>query len=202
MSIYWTGSQSAVTDPTLAEILSFSRLAPGWHYGEGGPIPQQTIAIALSLVRYIRDLGIWDIDAFAGCGGEISLLSTYKGYDIEAIVERDDSVSVAHDFNGNQVSYKARLGYKQATKEILAILGKAWSTSGYFIHEITTPNEIDLPVSPSVTYAGAYRWSNTIVYYQPARVFPLTFERTLTNSLPSQPSSGNSTDQYCLDLTG
>ena len=204
MNIYWSDSQaayadkatSAIADGVLAEIASFAELPPGWHYGEGAPIPQRTIAIATSIVEHVRQLGIGDIDAFAGCGGEISLVLSYSEFEIEAIVESDGSVSVACDLNGSQVSYKACLVYSQAINEISSIVGKAWSTSGYFIREITISDEIDLTVWPSVTYPGAYPWSNMIAYEQPAQAFRFISAPTMITLPRSRPFFGSSTDQY------
>jgi len=210
MNIYWSGGRSAhaggvlnsVGSATVAELMSFSTLPQGWHHGEGGPVPAKTIALAISIVSYIRQFGLVDVDTFAGCGGEISLVASCNEYDIEAIIEDDGSVSVASDRNGRQVSYKSRLDYDDAKKEISYIVGKAWSTSEYFTPETMTLNDSALLVWPSVTSAGAYPSSNMNVYEQPAQAFALTFEPTTTISLPSLLFSGNSTDPRCLEIAG
>ncbi len=191
----WSFGQIGV----VQKIDSFATLAKGWRYGDGGPIPQKTIKLAISLVAQIQHFGIWDIDAFAGGGGEISLVATIGGYDLEVIVEDDGTISVAYDINGKQISYKPRLVHREANKEISAIVGKAWSTSGYFTHETSILKESGLIVWHSAILGEVFPLSTPIAYVPQEQVSQNTLGGTMISLPVSHQRSGSSTPQYSLN---
>ncbi len=42
------------------KIASFARLAKGWDYGRGGPIPEKTRTLAMWWNQFLRTQGAWD----------------------------------------------------------------------------------------------------------------------------------------------
>ena len=87
-------------DRTLRMLDGFERLADGWCYGEGGPLPPETTNAAASLVRTGRTLGYAHSDAFPGLSGEVMVVFYGHGHCIEITLQRDLSVNVIHEAPG------------------------------------------------------------------------------------------------------
>jgi len=202
--VYSGGRLHALLENSVeAKIKSFAHLEEGWRFGEGGPIPQETINLALEMVSYLNNqFGIWDIDVFPGAGGEISIVSSYNEYDIEAIVEADHTISVAHDHQKEQVAYKPNLVMERAKREINAIVGKAWTVSEYFTHATTILSEIGGTASHSAIWATASLSSTTIVSTTTVLTSQPTSSAITTILAPIRQPFGGSIRTYSPLLTG
>ena len=79
-------------------LQSFAKLAVGWHYSEGGPIPQSRIDLAIKWCEWLEANNLGDIHAFPGQDGCI-LLAVYISarYDLDVFLEVDDTITVAFD---------------------------------------------------------------------------------------------------------
>src|SRR5258708_2340605 len=91
------------------KIASFARLAKGWDYGRGGPIPEKTRTLAMWWNQFLRTQGAWDADAFAGSDGEIVLATSLGDHYLEIIIEADDTASVAYDLKHKQQFFRPHL---------------------------------------------------------------------------------------------
>jgi len=152
-------TQAAVTclleNSVEAKIKSFAHLKrDGFWRGRSNTARNHQPCIGDGFIPN-NQFGIWDIDVFPGAGGEISIVSSYNEYDIEAIVEADHTISVAHDHQKEQVAYKPNLVMERAKREINAIVGKAWTVSEYFTHATTILSEIGGTASHSAIWATA-----------------------------------------------
>ncbi len=73
-------------------ITSFMRLGKGWHFGEGLPATQEAAGRAMKIVCFAARHG-WEIEAFPGISGDITL-SCYQGeLEIEITILSDESYS-------------------------------------------------------------------------------------------------------------
>jgi hypothetical protein len=109
-----------VTDDHVVEvkIRSFSDLADGWHFGEGGPISEKVISVALALSKYARELNFSEIDAFPGVNGEILLTLYYGDYVLELTVESDLSINVVMEVGDEEVFDKEGLSILEAKEQV------------------------------------------------------------------------------------
>lgn len=109
------------------KIRSFSQLALGWHYGEGGPISKAVIAIARRLNRIASHNGVRKTDAFPGLDGRISL-TLYKDDDFyEFILEAEGAITFAHDRGNQEVNYLEGLTIQKAEAIINSITSPLWT---------------------------------------------------------------------------
>jgi hypothetical protein len=114
------------------KIESFANLPQGWDYGAGGPIPKKTRDAALEWNNLLKFHGFGDTDAFAGGSREIVIALTSGDHYLEVIVEPDDSVSVAYDYQRKQMFYRPKLSDLEAQLAIQEVVRRIWSASGYF----------------------------------------------------------------------
>lgn len=100
------------------KIRSFSELMTGWHFGEGGPISDEVIAVTLELSKYARGLDFSEIDAFPGANGEI-LLTIYHGtHVLELTIEPDLSIDAVIEVENIEISEKEGLSVIGAKEEV------------------------------------------------------------------------------------
>ena len=100
------------------KIRSFSDLADGWHFGEGGSIPEEVIGVALALSRYARELKFSEIDAFPGVNGEILLTIYHRNNVLELTIEPDLSINAVMEVDDMEVSDKEGLSVVEAKEQI------------------------------------------------------------------------------------
>ena len=203
-SIYVT---SHSRDPYIGEgifekIISFSRLAYGWRYGEGAPIPVGTIRTAFQWASQLSSLGFVDVDAFAGVGGEVSLIGNRGVHCVEVIVEANGFLSVGHDITGHQVTYHPNLRALEATKIINDIARGIWSISGFYIPETSIDEGIDSPALHCAIYREASPLLTPIVSKERAPDSVTIYDDTTQASQGSLQSFGGLTHQFYLSRTG
>jgi hypothetical protein len=117
---------------TNATINSFARLPRGWDFGRGGPIPENTLALARGWNAFLQSCGFSEIEAFPG-DVEVLLAVTDGDHYFELIIESDHTISIAYDFQRRQVFYRPRMSQKKALGTLAEIMGRKWSSSDYFI---------------------------------------------------------------------
>ena len=149
-----------------AKIVSCLSREPGWHYGDGGPSPQAVVHAALVWDKYLRSLGLNDIDAFPGDSGEILLSAIHGDHSIDVILEIDGFISVAYDRKNVQQFYKSHVSENEAQGCVATLARIIWSWSAGYTAIDLTPEKIALPVllleTPGTT--GAYQSQNVPVY--------------------------------------
>lgn len=115
------------TAPVEESIRSFAYLAEGWDYGLGGPIDQKTIDRALVWLKALSDRVLPATGAFPGNAGEICISFSRGPHYLEIIVEPDNTVSVAYDYERRQVFYRLHLSNAEAVESILEAEGRIWN---------------------------------------------------------------------------
>jgi hypothetical protein len=194
--IYGVGfsTESANFADTAVKILSFGDLPLGWHYGEGGPIPENTLDAALAWNRFISPWPFDYTDAFPGDGGRITIAAGRGNHYIEIIIEPDFKVSVAYDFERKQKFYRLRMSDQQARKAVLEALGEIWNASISFTLENTMFERTSLFEMLSPTIEGPYQLSRSNVPKKLNNLYADIFEDityTWTESAMILPFFGN-----------
>ena len=145
------------------KVRSFAYLEKGWHYGDGGPSPKDVVSVALRLSSYLRALGLYNIDAFAGDSGEISLSAIYNEHTIDVIAEVNGSVSVIYDKNDVQQSNDPRMSEAMAYARIAELARGIWRLSAGY-------TGIALTKETTVLTEWPFGIQGTMVAYQSASV--------------------------------
>jgi hypothetical protein len=175
-----TGGSITATVETAKKIASFCNLAVGWHYGDGGPVSQPTIAAAESILWTLVLEGISDTNAFPGINGEVMVTAYSDGHYIEAIVENDGSISLTHEFNDVEMFSKEHMLQADAMAKLRDILGEIWSTSASY-----TPNTSIITLRKTVSRvwlsethptAAEHLLFNVPVLTQPTLAFAATLD--------------------------
>jgi hypothetical protein len=170
------GEPEATTEEMIA---SFSHLPDGWDYGEGGPIPEPVVQRALMWNTLFRLLGFLQTDASPGSDGEISITASYGDHYIEAIIEPDNTISVAYDFQRKQVFYTLRRAPHEAMKIVLALARKIlWSASTSSTLGNTMQERVSGFAQHFGTIRGPYPLSVVNASTYPAHLFANTFADT------------------------
>ena len=197
-AVYLVSASSNLSDVTAEKVASFANLAVGWDYGEGGPIARETISMALNVITFLRQLGFADIDAFPGAHGEIAIAVIHRDHYIEAIVEPDEFISVAHDIKGRQDSYVPRIQYQRALRTLAVLVGKTWSTSDYFTQANLMSASTGLRVWHSRIHPGpvVYQWWTANVSNLQVQTSALTLADITADKPAIPPSFGNLMPPY------
>jgi hypothetical protein len=125
-------------------IDSFGALPRGWDYGRGGPIPEKTLQIARRWNDALQLNGFMEVEAFPG-EQEVLLAVSDGDHYFEVIIEADNTITVAYDFQRQQVFYKPHMTEKEAWRSIAEIMGRKWSASGCFTRVDTMGQSTNLP---------------------------------------------------------
>lgn len=104
------------------QLQSFAKLAVGWHYSTGGPIPQSRIDSAIELCTWLEANGFNDIHAFPGEDCCI-LLAVYISarYDLDIFLEANDTITVVFDDLNECQIYKEGLDENTAKEVCLTL---------------------------------------------------------------------------------
>ena len=124
--VIWTSSAAPAATPnstTAAKIRSFGNLPDGWHYGSGSGSPAWVVRAALDLLYQFMMLGFSETNAFIGGEGQI-MVTAYRGdHCVEVTVELDNTLSVAHQLQGVDVSFSPEILKSQAYAELARVVG-------------------------------------------------------------------------------
>jgi hypothetical protein len=171
------------------KILLFSQLENGWDYGNGESILDVTIRVALMWNERLSNFGFQDTNASAGTDGEVAIGAAWGVHYVEVIIENDDTVSIAYDFDRKQVFYRLRMPEADAYQTIIELVGKIWSASTSFIPASTTGTKIGGFEPLSGTTPAPYQLLAVNVWRSAALPLASTYENTIISSSP--PSSGS-----------
>jgi len=132
---------------TVAKIRSFGGLQVGWHYGTGKAPPSWIVATALNYLYQLMMLGFSETDAFPGPDGQIMVTAYIRKHCIEVTVETDGTLTIAHQVDGHDVSFKPEVTAAQANLELGRIVGELerekCSTFGWSILSIMIPEPVN-----------------------------------------------------------
>ena len=109
--------------PTEKKLLGFLALTDGWHYGEGVAFERKRIDRAIQLVKTACQRGLYTSDAFPGIGGQVMVVIYHGNRDLEVTIEADDTVTIVHENDGQEESYKEAASFDEAL-EAVGALGK------------------------------------------------------------------------------
>lgn len=183
------GSSFRLGKSTEEKIRSFANLPNGWDYGQGGPIPQHTRELALAWNRILQtQLG--ETDAFPGGEGEIVIATGDDPHYLELIIEPDNSVSLAYDFQGKQAFYRPNMSAIEAVQAIIELTGQICGVSGYYTQTNTIRNEGNLHGQRFATQRtmGVYPLSGWNVSATEENLHATTSETFIKDSLESSES--------------
>jgi hypothetical protein len=123
---------------TAKKIHSFGTLAPGWHYGSGGPIPKPTRDLAQEVLISFAANGFRRTNAFAGENMEILVCAYHGDHYLAVIIEPDLTMSFRHEINNVDRIYAEGMDKQQVKDAIAAARGEIWSSLGSSIQTIST----------------------------------------------------------------
>jgi hypothetical protein len=113
-------------DKITKEILSFTSLRAGWHYGSGVAPKIDIATAALSVAGALRDLGIVEFEAFPETRGGILVIGYQNNTMVEAMVTRDKNLNITVEVSDHEVF--SREGIQ--LDELVSILGGSNWLSG------------------------------------------------------------------------
>lgn len=122
----WTSFAGPAATPnaaTAGKIRSFSNLPNGWHYGLGGGSPAWVVRSALDYLYQFMMLGFSETDAFIGGDGQIMVTAYRADHCVEVTIELDNTLSIAHQFQGMDVSFSPEISKLEAYAELARVVG-------------------------------------------------------------------------------
>lgn len=183
--------------PSIAKVISFARLYPGWHYGAGVPAPEKRVGRAIAYIMFFNGLGLDETDAFPGVDGEV-MLTAYKGrHYLQLTLEANDRITAVYQINGDDVFYDEGLSNQDAISWIMDVVSKIeeteCATSGLFTQGILTTELENLRSLSSKTAptAAGYRSFRRNVRSRQAVAFVNTFANTTQAPPPNHPFFGS-----------
>ena len=150
-SIYF--SLAIESNDTQRKLCSFKHLAPGWHYGEGGPIDSDTIRLACQINKAAYFAGFRETDAFPGLDGCISLTIYHCDDFYELILNPEGKVTFVHERGSQELMYLQSISVHKAIALIEEFSPLLWKTTYESFTKITTTEEKNgsaAPLSPAV----------------------------------------------------
>lgn len=199
MNVCVSGTKSFLFTPnnkTIEKLRGFQNLPIGWNYGEGQPIEQQTIDMAVRVARLSYKLGYTSSDAFPGSMGEI-LIALYIGdHCVEVTLDADHVITVIHESTEQDDREYACDDFDSVREVLRAILSEICLPSfERFTPNILTQKEIDLfrwplnhlPMNTEVEYPCLIR----TVQSKPAAIYVVISKGTTHQPWPNQQFSGS-----------
>lgn len=182
------------TNPTVAKIVSFASLEPGWHYSEGVPPSEQTIAEALRLNDALQANGFLETDAFPGRDGEIQVTGdngpiyveyTIRPYRLGAFVVEKDNVVV---------TYLESISTQEVIQQLAILKSALWASFGLSKQCTTIQERGDSQVLRSIKAATSESpsWMRTASSRQKPPSVPIWSVTTESPRTPGQRSFGTS----------
>jgi hypothetical protein len=191
-------TRSPVQNDTANKIRSFADLPDGWHFGAGRSASALMISRALGWQDKLRRFGFAITGAFPGANGEI-MVTGYEGvHYVEILLETDATVSLVYERGGDEIICLDHASPDQVLAKVEGIAGQIWSTSGYFIQNISTANLTNLKASPS-KYTGMARQSYNVSVLERA-VYASTSAHIIPTSAANLPFFGSSTKPSFLKV--
>src|ERR1700748_1836566 len=105
------------------QIRSYAYLDKGWHYGEGGPICEETRELALTWLGQVTSMGFPEPFTCPGEDGAIGLSFSFGEHHMEIIIEPDHSFRVAYDLSRKTVWDRCNLSADDAMRSVREVAG-------------------------------------------------------------------------------
>jgi hypothetical protein len=107
------------------KVLSFLKLAPGWHFGEGVPPSRERVNKALSLVQHADWWGL-ETDAFPGIDGEVRVTIYCEEDYLEFTIEKDESIIFYQESGSTVLTPDETVTFEDALKKIRLLGSEIW----------------------------------------------------------------------------
>ena len=147
-----------VTVQTLSKIKSFAKLPVGWHYGQGVPPSDITIARATILVIDAFLIGTIETNAFSGVDGEIQVTMYHDTSYLEFTIAPDGMVTTVHEEGGIEKDYEENVPFDQSLAKLKDYSNRIWASSGLSTTPTSTTERENLkalPLGTPVTEAAS-----------------------------------------------
>jgi hypothetical protein len=142
------------SNKTANEIMDFTRLPKGWHYGRGGPISKRVCTWALQLNGEALARGYRTTEAFPGVDGEVMVSAYIRNHTLDFTIYPDGHITYRREVDDEDVEYSDNLTL-EAAKAKISVLGLftwnlfASSTQGTLVKKRATSKTS--PSSPAQT---------------------------------------------------
>lgn len=102
----------------IDKVKGFGELPDGWHYGQGTAPSDDTIRLAIKLLRRAAFLGITRMNAFPGVEGEVEISFYHRESMLELTLELDNSFTIAEDEGRSQILFKEGASWSEAYSKL------------------------------------------------------------------------------------
>ena len=138
-------------DPVTTKIVSFSRLEPGWHFGDGRPPTPCVTALAIRIANLARLNGATSVEAFPDIDGGV-LVSAYCRQDTAEILCRvDGRLEFVYERNDEEVDSATVHSWHDVARLLGALQWRDESSSDFYTQNISAGKRKDIQVSLSKT---------------------------------------------------
>ena len=160
--------------------------------------------MAIDLNQVAVDNGFLETDTFPSLDGGVMIVIYYEQHDLEFTVEIDNTVTFAHDLNGEELSYQEGLSYDEVKQRIKTFRKEAWSLSESSKRATTlTGKGNDSKAQPLAVQVGTgpFQPSINLVLFRLVTQSVVTFD-DIMDALPTNPQffSSTSTTYYPMDV--
>ena len=179
------------TSQTILKVKNFANLPDGWRFGEGVVIQDSKIALAVRLLHYANEKGLERSNAFALADGGLLVSFYIDKYTLDLTLEADGSLTIAEDFDDDQLRYFENLEVADAYDEICKFSEHIETVSELSTPTTTTVNLEGLRVRHSPLHPMAVSpYSTRIVRWKIVGQSASTFRNTIPNLQECHQSSG------------
>lgn len=172
---------------TVNELAGFVQLPEGWWFGEGAPPSWQSVNKAIAFLETAKGLGIERVNSFPGPSGQVQVTFYIGVRMLELTIDTDDSITLAEDWDNNQVEFIEGLSVSQAYAKLREFAECA--SLDLFTENITTQSAGDSQARHLISLASnLYQWWKGVVILKQAERSARTLPG-ITESRPENPSS-------------
>ena len=134
---------------TIKKVNGFAHLPDGWRFGEGSAIAEDKILQAERLLNYAEQKGISRTNGFAQTDGGLLVSFYIDNHTLDLTLESDGSLTIAEDFEDEQIDYVENLEFRDAYDRICQFSENLENVFESFTQTTTTANVEDLKVQLS-----------------------------------------------------
>lgn len=119
--------------PSSSKLEQFKELPTGWHYGQGGPISEETIKLANRVIALLATNGFTHTDVFPNEGGEVLVTAYHRQHYLGIVVEPGAAFTLNYEIGTGEVTYAESITFSQLSKQLTTIARGIWNISGLSI---------------------------------------------------------------------
>jgi hypothetical protein len=166
--LYHLFFEESSQNETANEIMDFTRLPKGWHYGRGGPISKKVCAWALELNRHALAMRYHTTEAFPGVDGEVMVSAYIQNYTLDFTIYPDGHITFRCEIDDEDVDYADNLTLEVAKLKLTVLGYFIWNLFGSFIQDTSVKKKATSNTSSSspVQVAEEYPLSTEDVLWQ------------------------------------